>query len=74
MEQVAALPEEALNAYAEVLDVLQLTPWNGQPQHEDNPEGAVRRWPFGPGHAGQVIYLILEDQQEVHPLLVQWWG
>jgi len=29
--QVAALPPEALDAYAEVLDVLQLTPWNGRP-------------------------------------------
>ena len=26
--QVAALPVEALTAYAHVLDVLQLTPWN----------------------------------------------
>lgn len=56
----------------EVLEILQLTPWNGAPQHAENPEGAVRRWTFGPGQAGQVIYLILEDQQEVHMLLVQW--
>jgi hypothetical protein len=74
MQQVAALPAEALDAYAEVLGVLQLTPWNGQPQHEDNPGGAVRRWAFGPGKAGQVVYLILDDQREVHLLLVQWWG
>lgn len=74
MQQVAALPVKALDSYAEVLDVLQLTPWNGQPQHEENPERAVRRWVFGPGKAGQVVYLILEDQQEVHLLLIQWWG
>lgn len=30
-EQVAALPVGALAGYAEVLRVLQLTPWNGQP-------------------------------------------
>jgi hypothetical protein len=30
-EQVAALPTEALASYAEVLEVLQLTPWNGPP-------------------------------------------
>ncbi|MGH3786465.1 MAG: hypothetical protein ACRDRG_07905 [Pseudonocardiaceae bacterium] len=47
---------------------------DGRPQHEDNPEGAVRRWNFGVGQAGQVVYLILEEQQEVHLLLVQWWG
>lgn len=74
MQQVAALPAEALDAYAEVLGVLQLEPWNGQPQHEDNPEGAVRRWLFGPGGAGQVVYLILDDRREVHLLLVQWLG
>ena len=72
--QVAALPADALDAYADVLEVLQLTPWKGPPQHEDNPEGAVRRWKFGVGQAGQVVYLILEEQQEVHLLLVQLWG
>jgi len=38
------------------------------------PEDAVRRWTFGAGQAGQVIYLIIEPQQEVHLLLVQWWA
>jgi hypothetical protein len=71
--QIAALPDEAMKAYAEVLGVVRLMPWNGQPQHRDNPEGAVRRWPFGAGQAGQVIYPILEEQHEVHLLLVQWW-
>lgn len=72
--QVAALPDEALDGYAEVLEVLQVTPWHGPPQHEGNPGGAVRRWAFGTGHAGQVVYLIVEERQEVHLLLVQWWG
>lgn len=30
----AALPDEALNGYAEVLGALELAPWSGQPQHE----------------------------------------
>jgi hypothetical protein len=30
-EQVAALPSAALAAYAELLEVLALTPWNGKP-------------------------------------------
>jgi hypothetical protein len=72
--QVAALPIEALNDYAEVLAALQLTPWNGQPQHEDNPDAPVRWWAFGEGQAGQVVYLILDDRREVHLVLVQWWG
>lgn len=73
-EQIAALPTAALSAYFEVLDVLQLTPWNGEPQNSKNPGGEVRRWHFGPGLAGQVVYLILEDRQEVHVLMVQWLG
>ena len=74
LDQVAALPDAALEAYAEVLGVVALTPWNGTPLHEDNPDGPVRRWTFGLGHAGQLVYLILEEQQEVHLLLVQWWA
>ena len=45
--QVAALPIEALASFAEVLATLQVAPWHGQAQHEDNPGGAVRRWSFG---------------------------
>jgi hypothetical protein len=73
-EQVAALPVEALVGYAEVLEILQLTPWNGRPQHVANPDAPVRRWAFGPGQAGHVVYLILEEAQVVHLLVVQWWG
>lgn len=72
--QVAALPGDAPDAYAEVLEVLQLTPWNSQPQREANPAGALRPWIFGGGLAGQVVDLITEERQEVHLLLVQWWG
>ncbi|MGH3710017.1 MAG: hypothetical protein ACRDRQ_18345 [Pseudonocardiaceae bacterium] len=51
-EQVAALPDEALDGYAEVLNVLELVPWSGEPQHKDNPDAAVRRWIFGSHGAG----------------------
>ena len=61
-EQVAALPDEVLAEYAQVLDLLQVAPWKGQPQHVANPDAPVRRCTFGPTHAGQVVYLILEDQ------------
>lgn len=73
MEQVAALPVEALDSYLQVLTTLALTPWAGTPQHVDNPDGALRRWAFGDGGAGQVVYLILDEQREVHLLLVRWW-
>ncbi len=71
-EQIAALPVVALDGYAEVLGVLELAPWRGPPQYDANPDGAVRYRLFGPIGAGQVIYLILEDQREVHILRVQW--
>lgn len=68
LEQVAALPIEALASYAELLVV----PWNGDPVHKDNPDGAVRAHAFGRG--GLVTYLILEDQRRVDVLTVQWVG
>jgi hypothetical protein len=71
-EQIAALPDEALLAYAEVTGVLAVSPWAGPPHHRSNPDGAVRRWHFGASSAGQVIYLVVEDVREVHVLLVQW--
>ncbi|MGQ0717548.1 MAG: hypothetical protein ACT4NP_09585 [Pseudonocardiales bacterium] len=73
-DQIAALPDAALRDYAEVASVLEASPWNGPPHHRSNPDGAVRRWHFGPKTAGQVVYLIVEDIQEVHVLLVQWLG
>ncbi|WP_225730375.1 MULTISPECIES: hypothetical protein [unclassified Nocardia] len=72
VDQVAALPTEALLAYAEVLSVLEIEPWSGQPQHRDNPEGAVRRWVFG--GSGQLVYLIADRQREVHLLRLVWLG
>jgi hypothetical protein len=72
LDQIAALPDEAVEPYADLLDALVLAPWDGRPQHEANPAGPLRRWAFGPGRAGQVIYLILEAEHEVHLLLVQW--
>lgn len=73
-DQIAALPDDALSAYAEVAEVLELSPWNGPPHRETNPDGALRRWAFGPGAAGHVVYLVLEDRQEVHVVMVQWLG
>lgn len=54
---------------------MELQPWNGRPQHEDNPGAAVRYWSFGPDRAGQVVYLILEASARCTCCcLVQWLG
>lgn len=74
LEQISALPEQALAGCAEALAALEVAPWHGAPQHQANPDGAVRRWLFGPAKAGQIVYLVLDDQREVHLLLVQWLG
>jgi len=69
-----ALPIEVLAGYVGAFDVLELTPWNGAPLNEANPHGAVRQLVFGPESRGIVTYLILEDQQRVDVLRVQWAG
>lgn len=74
LDQLAVLPEEFVAGYAAVLDALELVPWNGAPQNKDNLDGALRTWPFGPGNMAFVVYMILEDQREVHMLTIQWVG
>ena len=71
IEQIAALPTEALPFYAEVLE---LAPSGGRPYNDDLPEGPMRELVFGATGEGTVTYLLLEQQREVHVLLVQWIG
>lgn len=72
MHQIAALPREALAHYAQVLGVLELTPWNGAPYHRANPDGALRHLVFGDQGEGLVTYLVLEEQRRVDVLRVLW--
>lgn len=74
LEQVAALPAEALAHYLELLAVLELVPWNGAPLHKDKPDSEVRTIPFGPHQQGLATYLVLEEQQRVDMLQVAWAG
>ena len=71
-DQLNAVPAGELNALADLFAMLELTPWNGQPQNKDNPDGAVRRVLFGDW--GIVVYLILDDQRRVDVLQVVWAG
>ncbi len=42
-EQIAALPTEALAAFAKVNVVLELTPWTGDPLNREHPNGTCGR-------------------------------
>jgi hypothetical protein len=73
LDQIAALPVEALAHYVQVLGVLKLVPWNGMPYNERKPDGIMRTLPFGDGR-GKVTYLIMEEQLRVDVLKVMWFG
>lgn len=50
MDQFAVLPTEALPGYAEmldVLDVLELAPWNGHPYNKEQPDVPMRKLMLG---------------------------
>ena len=74
MDQIAALPKEALIPYAQILGVLELAPWNGLPYNLEKPDGSMRELLFGESYQGKVTYLILEDQRRVDVLRVMWIG
>jgi hypothetical protein len=71
-EQVAALPAEACPPTPRRRRLLEVAPWSGSPYRKEKPDGPMRTLPFG--SSGGVVYLILEQQREVHLLLVQWIG
>ena len=74
LDQVAALPVDALPAYAEALTVLEIAPVNGRPYNADHPERPMRELVFGANGEGTITYLLLDQAREVHLLLVQWLG
>lgn len=71
---IAVLPDSVLPSLGEIFDVLRIAPWNGPPYNEDNVEGAMRHWAFGPGNVGDVIYLILENARRVEVVRITWFG
>lgn len=72
--QVAALPKDALVAYASLIDLIALHPWSGEPLRRTDSISPMRTHTFGHNGAGLAIYLILEDQQRVVVLRVLWAG
>jgi hypothetical protein len=73
-DQIDALPVRALRHFADALGVLELVPHNGRPYNDDKPDGPMRELTFGDGGKGTITYLVLDQQREVHVLLVQWLG
>jgi hypothetical protein len=73
-DAIAFLLRSPLAGYAEALGVMKLVPWSGESINKTNAGGEVRQLVFGPGGRGMVTYLVLEDQQLVDVLEVQWVG
>ncbi|MGI8815650.1 MAG: hypothetical protein ACR2G2_10370 [Pseudonocardia sp.] len=71
-DQIDALPPHLLLDYLRALDAVAIAPWVGAPHHANNPDAEVRRWLFGPLGVGQMLYLVLERDREVHVLRVVW--
>ncbi|MDD7969460.1 hypothetical protein [Actinomycetospora lemnae] len=71
-EVLEALPRDALVALAAAIDVLELTPWAGDPLVDRNPDGAVRTMAFGA--TGLVTYVVVEHLGRVDLLQVHWVG
>ncbi len=72
LPEVEALPPTALVQYAEVLSLLEVTPWGGDSYNRARPDGAMRTVAFGEDMQGLVVYLVLDDQRRVVVLRVIW--
>jgi hypothetical protein len=70
--ELESLPRDALVALAEVLDLLEVSPWSGHPLVDRNPGGAVRTMAFGP--TGLVTYVVVEQLGRVDLLQLHWAG
>jgi hypothetical protein len=69
-DQISAVPQEALSPLAELLTLLEIAPWSGQPFNLANPRGNMLTHPFG--ELGLATYLVLEEQREVYLLRIEW--
>jgi hypothetical protein len=72
--EVAALPAGALPAYAELMSLLELAPWSGNPYNLERPDANMRTHTFAEEGRGLAIYLILEAERRVVVLRVLWIG
>lgn len=74
LAQAAAIPAEAFPFYAELVTLLEVAPWSGDPYDRQRPDANMRTLAFGRHGEGLVIYLILDDQRRVVVLRALWAG
>jgi len=48
LDQIQAQPAQALPFYAELIALLELAPWSGDPYNQQRPEASMRAHTFGP--------------------------
>lgn len=71
-EQITALPAKAFPFFAELMTLLELSPWVGASYDREQPDANMRTHLFGSAGEGFVIYLILELERRVSILRVVW--
>jgi hypothetical protein len=69
-EQIAELPEAALHPLAELLALLEIAPWSGQPYNPANPKANMLTHAFG--ERGLATYIALDEQREVYLIRIEW--
>jgi hypothetical protein len=66
LEQVAALPAEALIFYAELMTLLETAPWGGESYDRQRPDANMRTHGFGKHDQGLVQHRV--DPSGVRPV------
>ncbi len=69
-EQLAGLPDEAIQPLAELFALLELAPWSGRPFSRANPRGNMLTHEFG--ERGLATYVVLEERSAVYVIRLAW--
>ncbi|WP_030925907.1 hypothetical protein [Streptosporangium amethystogenes] len=69
-EQITEIPAEALRPLAELLTLLEIAPWSGQPYNPANPKANMPAHTFG--ERGLATYVVLDEQREVYLIRIEW--
>lgn len=64
------LPVEARPHYEELLRMLELAPWGGDPYDSEKPDRNMRQQPFG--GAGMATYFVMEERRLVYIVRITW--